>query len=215
MPRARATQIARVAQASARLVGVLLVALVLSWLLAFDSFRIAASSMAPTLKTGDRVLVFTPSYGFRPPFFRQELIRWAEPQRGDIIVFRIPSDESRHYIKRVIAVPGDTIEVRGTDVIVNGAPLPRREVSNPAVAARIVGRADFDGTLFSEDDGAATYYVQYSRRDGGAFRRNAGPRHVAEHEYFVLGDNRDDSDDSRSYGAVTRANIQGKVQVAW
>src|SRR5262245_36219336 len=123
VPRAGGTPVARLARASVRIAGLLLVALVLLRLFAFDTFRIGANSMAPTLKAGDRVLVSTPTYGFHPPFFRQELIRWADPARGDVIVFRFPYDDSRHYIKRVIAIPGDVIEVRDIEVIVNGVPL--------------------------------------------------------------------------------------------
>lgn len=211
VPRAAAARPGRLARAGVRIAGFLLAAIACSWLFAFDSFRIAANSMAPALKVGDRVLVSTQSYGFRPPFVRRELIRWAEPARGDVIVFRFPYDESRHYLKRVIAVPGDLIEVRGTDVIVNGVPLARHEVSDRAAIATIVGSNDFDGTLFSEASGAATYYVEYARRDAGAFRRNAAPRRVAADQYFVLGDNRDDSDDSRSWGTLSRSGIEGRV----
>lgn len=195
--------------------GIVVVALILCRIFLFEPFRISASSMAPTLNVGDRVLVFKPSYGFRPPIVEREIVRWAEPERGDVIVFRFPLDESRHYLKRVIAVPGDVIEIRGTEVSVNGEIIPKREISDPAAVAKIVGKEDFDGALFTETINGAIYHVLHSKPGSHAFTRNAGPRRLLRDEFFVLGDNRDQSDDSRSWGPVPRSNIEGKVRVMW
>ena len=197
-----------------KVLAVVLVALVVARLLLFESFRIAAGSMAPTLRIGDRVLMLKTSYGLREPFSTGELVRWAAPERGDIVVFRIPGD-ARSYIKRVVAVPGDTIEVRATDVILNGEVVSHKPVEDPAEIARVAGQASFDGVLIAEQLDGKSHYVQYARPEHSAFVRNSARRALASDQFFVLGDNRSESDDSRSFGPVLRSNIEGKVQGRW
>jgi len=192
-----------------------LVVIVLARVFVLETFRIAANSMSPELAVGDRILVVKTSYGLRLPFARAESVRWSAPARGDVIAFRLPTDESREYVKRVIAVPGDTIEIHGIDVWVNGDKLPRRPIDNPESVIRITGRTDFDGVLFREDNGGASYWVEYTSPDASVFRRNVAMQRVPDDAFYVMGDNRDNSDDSRSFGPVARTQVDGSVRRLW
>jgi len=198
-----------------RALGLCLVAVLIVRSFLFEPFKIPSSSMVPTLKIGDHIFVSKFSYGLSVPFSKYELIRWGEPKRGDIIVFLFPRDESLHYIKRVVGVPGDLIEFRGKEVIVNGEPLSKDLMADEALIQEVVGEKDFSGELFKEKIGSLTHYVKYSKRTAYEFSRNTGPQAVPDDQYFVVGDNRDDSYDSRSWGFVPRENIKGKAQVIW
>lgn len=181
----------------------------------FEPFKIPSSSMVPTLKIGDHIFVSKFSFGLSLPFTKVELIRWGEPKQGDIIVFLFPRDESLHYIKRVVGVPGDLIEFRGKEVIVNGKPLPKDLVTDPAIVSEVVGEPGFAGELYKERIGDVVHYAKYAARTNYEFSRNWPPQAVPEDQYFVVGDNRDDSYDSRAWGFVPRENIKGKAQVIW
>jgi signal peptidase I len=198
-----------------RALGLCLIAVLVVRSFLFEPFKIPSSSMVPTLKIGDHIFVSKFSYGLSLPFSKIEFVRWGEPQRGDIIVFLFPRDESLHYIKRVVGVPGDLIEFRGKDVIVNGEPLPKDLVADPKLVQEVVEEPGFAGELFKERIGTVAHYVKYSARTAYEFSRNSGPQAVPEDQYFVVGDNRDDSYDSRSWGFVPRENIKGKAQVIW
>jgi signal peptidase I len=181
----------------------------------FEPFKIPSSSMVPTLRIGDHIFVSKFSFGLSLPFTKIELIRWGEPKRGDIIVFLFPRDESLHYIKRVVGIPGDLVEFKGKDVIINGESVSKDPVTDPAVVEEVVGEKDFNGELFKERIGDVVHYAKYSARTAYEFSRNSAPQAVPEDQYFVVGDNRDDSYDSRSWGFVPRENIKGKAQVIW
>lgn len=189
--------------------------LVVASALSLRTFRIAADSMAPALAVGDRIVVVKTSYGLRLPFARAESLRWSAPGRGDIIAFRLPTDESREYVKRVIAVPGDTVEIHGVDVWVNGEKLARRAIEDAATIRAITARTDFDGVLYREDNGDAWYWVEYASPGGNTFRRNVAAQRLPDDAFYVMGDNRDNSDDSRSFGPVARAQIDGSVRRVW
>ncbi len=199
----------------ARALGLCLAAVLFVRSFVFEPFKIPSSSMVPTLKIGDHIFVSKFSFGLSLPFTKVELIRWGEPQRGDIIVFLFPRDESLHYIKRVVGVPGDLIEFRGKDVIVNGEPLPKELVTDQNLVADVVGESGFTGELFKEKIGPVVHYAKYSAKTAYEFSRSSPPQAVPEDQYFVVGDNRDDSYDSRNWGFVPRENIKGKAQVIW
>lgn len=198
-----------------RALGLCLLAVLLVRSFLFEPFKIPSSSMVPTLKIGDHIFVSKFSYGLSLPFTKVELVRWGEPKRGDIIVFLFPRDESLHYIKRVVGVPGDLVEFKGKDVIVNGEPLPKELVTDVAAVDEVVGEPGFSGELYKEKIGTLVHYAKYSNRTAYEFSRNAGPQAVPEDQFFVVGDNRDDSYDSRSWGFVPRENIKGKAQIIW
>lgn len=171
-----------------------------------EPVRVTSGSMRPTLRSGDHIIASTVRYGVRLPTTRLEVLRWAEPQRGDVVVFRFPLDPRRLYIKRVVATPGDTIEMRDGDVLLDGKPL----------ATQPVDAVDGSGGRVDEErvDGAR-YRVLRRPASDDAPPRAMAPRRVPADRYFVLGDDRDDSDDSRAWGFVARNDIVGKAEIVW
>lgn len=181
-----------------------------------EPFKIPSSSMEPTLRIGDHIFVTKFNFGWFFPFTQWELTRWSAPSRGDTIVFLFPRDPSLHYIKRVIGLPGDKIEVRGTTLSVNGKAIPSVRVTDPAIIGAATGKKDFAGGLFQETIGNHSYYVAFSQRSIDS--ADAAYYHYDEvpaDSFFVMGDNRDDSYDSRSWGVVPRSQIKGKAQWVW
>ncbi len=140
--------------------------------------------MVPTLTIGDHILVTKFLYDLKLPYWDKILVRFSEPQRGDIIVFKFPEDESKDFIKRVIGLPGDSVEVRNKRVWVNGQLLVEPYVQHV-------------------DPNVLPHQVQP--------RDNLGPLIVPPESYFVMGDNRDQSLDSRFWGYVKLEKIKGKA----
>ncbi len=161
----------------------LLIALIVRTLL-LQAFKIPSSSMENTLLVGDHIFVNKFIYGYHIPFTKGRVMKLRTPQRGDIIVFVFPEDTSKDFIKRVIGVPGDVVEVRQKTVYVNGKPLEEGY-------ARFVEGADPEGLVRARDDMSA---VQ-----------------VPPGKYFVMGDNRDRSYDSRFWGFVDEEAVIGKA----
>jgi signal peptidase I len=153
-----------------------------------QAFKIPSGSMLPTLLIGDHLLVNKFIYGVRVPFAGNILIPYKKPERGDVVVFRFPKDRSVDYIKRVVGTPGDTVEVRQKKVYINGEPVddPHAHISSPSLL-----------------NAAA------SPRD------NFGPVLVPEGRIFVMGDNRDNSYDSRFWGFVDQRDILGKAFILY
>ncbi|WP_243544446.1 signal peptidase I [Pseudodesulfovibrio tunisiensis] len=152
-----------------------------------QAFKIPSGSMLDTLQIGDHLLVSKFSYDIRLPSNilldttgGKVIVRTGDPQRGDIIVFKFPEDESKDFIKRVIGLPGETIEVRDKVVYINGQPL-----NEP--------------------------YVLHTKFTNAPIRDNFGPYTVPEGRYFMMGDNREGSYDSRWWGPVAREKIVGKA----
>lgn len=161
----------------------LVIALVVRALL-IQAFKIPSSSMEDTLLVGDHIFVNKFIYGYNIPFTKGRVLQFNSPMRGDIIVFVFPEDAEKDFIKRVIGVPGDVIEVRQKTVYLNGQPI-REEY------ARFVEGADPEGLVRARDDMPA---VQ-----------------VPPGKYFVMGDNRDRSYDSRFWGFVDSEAVIGKA----
>lgn len=185
-----------------------------------EPFQIPSGSMVPTLAIGDYILVSKLSYGLRVPFTDIEILPLDEPARGDVIVFLYPPDLQRgekvDYIKRVVGLPGDTVEVREDVVYVNGKAQPRVENGtvtypdpNGPMHCEVNTQRQFEENL----DGVKHPVLQTNQ-----FARSVadyGPRKVPAGEYFVMGDNRDNSADSRFWGFVPRANVRGKAKWVW
>jgi len=149
-----------------------------------QAFKIPSGSMIPTLQIGDHILVNKLSYGVRMPFLEKYLIDYAKPQRGDVVVFIFPEDRSKDFIKRVIGVAGDSVEVRAKKVYINGKPI----------------------------DDSRAYFAGYDPQAGGVGSGDDyGPKTVPENHIFVMGDNRDRSYDSRFWGYVDLNDVRGKA----
>jgi signal peptidase I len=190
-----------------------------------EAFKIPSGSMIPTLLVGDHIFVNKFAYGFKVPFTEWlasepvYVFRREPPKRGDIVVFKYPKDESLYYIKRVIGTPGDVIELRNKELFVNGKVMPRQ----PASAERIkqVESLLADSSylrssisVLQEDLGNAKPTILLDEANFYA-SPNFGPITVPADKYFVMGDNRDASNDSRYWGYVPMKNIRGRAVVIW
>lgn len=175
--------------------------------------HIPTGSMIPTIKIGEFIFVSMFAYDWHIPFTRKSFKERHDPQRGDIVVFEYPLDPSKDYIKRVIGVPGDTIEIRNKRVILNGKPLPTEVVNDPDLLADLAPKYDPSNlTLLKETIGDVSHYIMHMND------RNSGdmePTIVPEDSFFVMGDNRDDSLDSRYWGFVPRRKILGEGSFIW
>lgn len=153
-----------------------------------QAFKIPSGSMLPTLLIGDHLLVNKFIYGVRMPFNGKILVPITSPKHGDVVVFRFPKDRSIDYIKRVVGTPGDSLEIKDKTVFINGKPVNNSHAhfSSPAVLN-----------------------AKASPRD------NFGPISVPEGNIFVMGDNRDNSYDSRFWGFVDQRDILGKAFILY
>jgi len=155
-----------------------------------QAFKIPSGSMIPTLQIGDHILVNKLAYGIRVPFLEDYVIDFSKPKRGDVIVFIFPEDRSKDFIKRVIGLPGETLEVRNKKVYINGKPLEDKYVH----------------FIFPPEE-RAPGDVSFDVSD----KRDYGPVTVPERHYFMMGDNRDNSEDSRYWGFMPADYIKGKA----
>ncbi len=186
---------------------VLIVLLLRSFLV--EPFRIPSGSMMPTLLIGDFILVNKFSYGVRLPVLNQKVIEIGEPERGDIVVFRFPKDPSVDYIKRVIGLPGDRIAYYNKKIYVNGEPI--KQVSLGRYQGIGQG-ANMTGAEHLEED---LQGVEHSILINHAAPAIEGVFVVPQGQYFVMGDNRDNSNDSRYWGTVPEQNLVGKAFFIW
>ena len=195
---------------------VILVVLVLRSFLV-EPFRIPSGSMMPTLLVGDFILVNKFAYGLRWPVLNDKFWALGEPQRGDVVVFRYPAAPSVDYIKRVVGVPGDLIGYRDKVLYVNDNPVPQRPrgvYTGTGAGARETGAAEGVELL---GEVAHPILVHPMAPDFGPGCRELadGPIRVTPGHYFVMGDNRDNSNDSRCWGFVPEANLVGKAFAIW
>jgi signal peptidase I len=152
-----------------------------------QAFKIPSGSMIPTLLIGDHILVTKFIYGTKIPFSDKSILVFKQPEKGDIIVFKYPEDPKKDFIKRVVATGGDTLEERNKIIYVNG-----KEVTEPYA-----------------------YHGDSFVRPRGDPRDNFGPLIVPENKVFVMGDNRDQSFDSRYWGFVDIKAIKGKALIIY
>ncbi|MCC6748570.1 MAG: signal peptidase I [Deltaproteobacteria bacterium] len=189
--------------------GVLLVCLLFRAFIA-EAHVIPSGSMIPTLEVGDRLYVNKLVYGLNVPFLDYKLVDGRAPRRGEVITFSHPREPGKILIKRVVAVSGDTVELRAQVLVVNGRSVPRRRLAEPCPPSVDSARA---GTcaVYLEELGRERYRVLEQEPDNP--NADLPPRRVPEGHLFVLGDNRDDSDDSRFWGTVPQANVKGRAFV--
>lgn len=205
---------------------ILIVFLLRSFLV--EPFKIPSGSMIPTLLIGDFILVNKYAYGIRLPVINEKIIDVGEPQRGEVMVFRFPLDPSLDYIKRVVGVPGDRVEYKDKKLTVNGVPVPQQRIEDfeyvrgglnymraqqyqemlASTLHRIIILPD-EPPVRLGDVRAFPYHEGCDFSNEG-FRCVVPPGH-----YFMMGDNRDDSNDSRYWGFVSEDNIVGKAFFVW
>jgi len=191
----------------------IIVALVLALIIrtfVVQAFKIPSGSMIPTLRVGDHILVNKFIYGLPVPFMNKKFLSLHKPQRGDIIVFKFPGDQTKDYIKRVVGVPGDTIEVRGNSLFINGREAPKNLIG----AYRYEDPRTYEqtGNLYQENIDGNKHQVLY---DTQGLRLSDTVRKVPEGQYFCMGDNRDHSNDSRYWGFVPFDLIKGKAMIIY
>jgi signal peptidase I len=194
-----------------------------------EAFKIPTGSMIPTLLIGDHLFVNKFIYGIRVPFTETYLTRFKEPERGEVVVFEFPRAEARahlakqpasqrecidtgslqdskDFIKRIVGVGGDTIEVRDNQLLINGGPVERtysrKETTGNFLYPHQISEV--------EQLNGHSYTIQYSGAD-----ENFGPITVEDGHVFVMGDNRDNSSDGRCWGQVPVSNIKGRAMIIW
>jgi signal peptidase I len=189
-----------------------------------EPFKIPSSSMVPTLLVGDFILVNKFTYGIRLPVINRKVVALGSPERGDVMVFRFPEDPSLDYIKRVVALPGDRVEYRNKRLTINGQSVPLRQVDDYLSRERMQFSRRFVETLngaeheiLIDDDTPA--FMAPSRAFPHAGNCNYNMSGLActvpPGHYFVMGDNRDNSSDSRVWGFVPDENIVGRAFFIW
>jgi len=191
----------------------------------FEPFKIPSGSMIPTLMVGDLILVNKFHYGVRLPVINKKIVANNEPQRGDVMVFRFPSDTRIDYIKRVVGLPGDEVAYLNKRLSINGQPVPTQ-----ALGREYDDEARLYANQYVERLGAVEHRIQYFSEAGyfDAGRVRPFPQKdqcryspegmvckVPAGHYFVMGDNRDNSEDSRYWGFVPDENIVGKAFLVW
>jgi signal peptidase I len=189
-----------------------------------EPFKIPSGSMIPTLLVGDFILVNKYTYGIRLPVLNRKIVEVNGPRRGDVMVFRFPDDPGLDYIKRVVGLPGDRVEYRDKRLVINGAPVPLRQVEDYLSRERmqfsrryVEKLGDVEHEILVEDDapalvahGRAFPFAGNCHYNSGGLACTVPPGH-----YFVMGDNRDNSSDSRVWGFVPDGNIVGKAFFIW
>lgn len=190
-----------------------------------EAFKIPSGSMMPTLSIGDHIFVNKFIYGLRIPFTKIHFFEIRTPERGDVVVFIYPVEERKDFIKRIVGVPGDKIHIQGQNTWVNGEKLAEHSVgispypddrrrllvqnAKPRTIPFVRGWQDFH--FYEESLGDISHLVQYERHlERSTFDAVVPPGH-----YFVMGDNRDNSADSREWGFVPAENIKGKAMFVW
>jgi signal peptidase I len=181
-----------------------------------EAFQIPSGSMIPTLEIGDHIFVSKFSYGIGIPFTHRRLVRFGQPKRGDIIVFRFPLDPDVDYIKRVVALPGEKVEVRKNEIFINGRPMSREFIKE---ACRYEDGPPVDGLRHEREcerwlenlDGR----MHPTIHNPHGMSNDWGGLVVPEGHVFVMGDNRDNSNDSRVWGTVPQELIKGRALIVW
>jgi len=189
-----------------------------------EPFKIPSGSMMPTLLVGDFIVVNKYSYGIRLPVINKKIIETGSPQRGDVVVFRYPPDPSLDYIKRLVGLPGDRVSYHDKRLTVNGVAVAvtrdgdyfdaERRYYTPRYREMLDAR---EHLLLIEDDAPAyvPHVMAFPGRENCHYNESGFDCVVPPGHYFMMGDNRDNSQDSRVWGFVPDANLVGKAFFIW
>jgi len=190
----------------------------------YEPFKIPSSSMVPTLLVGDLILVNKYAYGIRLPIINKKIIEVGIPQRGDVMVFKYPEDTSLDYIKRVIGIPGDKIVYRNKRLTVNGKEVPYEKLPDYLDEENLYYSKQYQENLLGVkhrilNDERKPAFVSdphdFSGRQRCSYNVEGFACTVPDGQYFMMGDNRDNSLDSRYWGFVPDRNIVGKAFFIW
>ena len=179
-----------------------------------EPFRIPSSSMMPSLLIGDFILVNKYAYGLRLPINNRKFVEIGAPKRGDVVVFRPPHHPDQDWIKRVVGLPGDTVAYRDNTVYVNNVPLRYKQIG------QYLGKgqgADMTGASLLREDLPGRPHPVLEREDLPYTNQGEGEWEVPDGHYFVMGDNRDNSEDSRFWTEhfLPEENLRGKAFLIW
>jgi signal peptidase I len=190
-----------------------------------EPFKIPSTSMVPTLLVGDLIVVNKFTYGIRLPILNKKIIEVNQPQRGDVMVFKYPKDMSQDYIKRIIGVPGDTITYEDKRLTVNGKPVEYTALDDYLEDDKLFYHKQYMENLhgvqhriLNTDNKASTDIAQvenFPHREACTYTYEKFTCIVPAGNYFMMGDNRDNSLDSRYWGFVPDKNIVGKAFFVW
>jgi signal peptidase I len=175
----------------------------------FEPFKIPSGSMIPTLLIGDFIVVNKFAYGLRLPVLNRKILAIGEPQRGDVVVFRYPVDPRINFIKRTVGLPGDTITYRDKHLFINGEPIGT--VSRYASSEIKCDTPRADAVRLEESLGEVKHDILVHENSGSRNQQWVVP----EGHYFVMGDNRDRSNDSREWGFVPESHLMGRAVGIW
>ena len=187
---------------------VLVIVLILRSFL-IEPFQIPTGSMIPTLEVGDFILVNKYAYGVRLPIIGTKILEVEDPDRGEVIVF-IPPHENKYYIKRVIGLPSDTVRYEDKNLYINGELISKDYVESIMVETSI---GDLPGVLYSETINGVEHSTQNIDAVGRQRARTTWV--IPNGHYFMMGDNRDNSSDSRVWGTVPNEDVVGKAVAVW
>ncbi len=201
------------------------IALVIRWAV-MEAYVIPSASMLPSLLIHDHIFVNKMVYGVRVPFSEQWLIKFRDPKPGEVIVFKYPVDKSTFFIKRVVGVPGDTIEYKNGRIFRNGEEVPATENGSPPIKSEFMALRDADFQLGGNPTDSKDNYIHFSEKLGehehsilvsrmGLMSTEPNKWVVQKGHLFVMGDNRDNSHDSRRWGFLPEENILGRAMFVW
>jgi signal peptidase I len=189
----------------------------------FEPFKIPSGSMIPTLLVGDFILVNKFTYGIRLPVINKKIIDINSPQRGDVMVFRFPEDPSLDYIKRVVGLPGDTVSYQNKRLSINGQAVEMIKIEDFEHRDRMYSSEQYQVNMGVEhrllNDATAPGFIpdvsKFPYRENCTYNAAGVTCKVPDGHYFMMGDNRDNSRDSRAWGFVPEQNIVGKAFFIW
>jgi len=194
----------------------------------YEPFKIPSESMLPTLQVGDFILVNKYTYGIRLPVDNKKIVELGAPKRGDVMVFRYPEDPAKDFIKRVVGLPGDKLSYRQKRLTINDQPVPTQSLGTATEVDKRLGFRRFES--FTEKLGEKTHAImmnpdipgvrlegvrQFPNRENCEYNNDGVTCTIPAGHFFMMGDNRDNSDDSRYWGFVPEGNIVGKAVLIW